>query len=148
MKVSQKGIDLIKSFEGCRLKAYLDSANIPTIGYGCIMYPTGVKVKLGEVCTQEEAEFYLKYEISLKSGPVNSFFSNVALTQNQFDAVVSFAYNCGVGALRKSTLLKKILANPNDPSIELEFMKWTKAGGKEIQGLVKRRQAESDLYFS
>ena len=147
MKISQKGVDLIKSFEGCRLKSYQDSVGIWTIGYGCIVYPTGVKVKEGEKCTQEEAEFYLKYEISLKSGPVSSMVTQ-PLTQSQFDALVSFAYNCGVGALRKSTLLKKININPNDPSIELEFMKWTKAGGKELNGLKKRRQAESDLYFS
>lgn len=147
MKVSQKGIDLIKSFEGCRLKSYQDSVGIWTIGYGCIVYPTGIKVKEGEKCTQEEAEFYLKYEIALKSGPVSSMVT-VPLTQSQFDALVSFAYNCGVGALRKSTLLKKVNANPNDPSIELEFMKWIKAGGKELNGLKKRRQAESDLYFS
>lgn len=147
MKVSQKGVDLIKSFEGCRLKSYQDSVGIWTIGYGCITYPTGVKVREGEKCTQEEAEFFLKYEISLKSGPVSSMVT-VPITQNQFDALVSFAYNCGVGALRKSTLLKKVNANPNDPSIELEFMKWTKAGGKELNGLKKRRQAESDLYFS
>lgn len=148
MKISDKGIELISQFEGCRLKAYKDSAGIWTIGYGTIMYPDGNKVKEGDIITHEDATTYLKYEISLKSKSVSAFTSNVVLSQNQYDALVSFAYNVGVGALQKSTLLKKVIKNPNDPTIEAEFLKWVKAGGKIITGLKKRRQAESDLYFS
>jgi lysozyme len=69
------------------------------------------------------------------------------INQNQFDALVSFAYNLGVGNLKSSTLLKKVNANPSDPTIRDEFMKWVNGGGKKLPGLVKRRQAEADLYF-
>lgn len=148
MTPSERCYSLIKQFEGCRLKAYLDSAGVPTIGYGTIMYPSGKKVQLGDTCTQAEAELYLKYEVILKAKSVNAFTSNVVLNQNQFDALVSFAYNLGVGALQKSTLLKKLRVKPNDPTLEAEFLKWVMAGGKKLNGLVKRRQMEADLYFS
>jgi len=148
MKPSEKCYEIIKQFEGCRLKAYKDSAGVWTVGYGTIMYPNGIKVKEGDICTQDEAVTFLKYEVILKSQSVNAFTSNYNLTQNQFDALVSFAYNLGVGALQKSALLKKIKHNPNDPSIEVEFMKWVNAGGKKIKGLVKRRQQEATLYFT
>lgn len=151
MKVSDEGVELIQQFEGCRLKAYLDSVGIPTIGYGTIMYPSGQRVKMGEKITQEDAMTYLKYEVSLKSKSVNAFVSNVVLNQNQFDALVSFAYNVGIGGLQKSTLLKKVIKNPNDPSIRNEFLKWDKGrvNGKltTLAGLTKRRQREADLYF-
>lgn len=148
MKPSEKCYSIIKQFEGCRLKAYKDSAGVWTIGYGTIMYPNGTKVKEGDKCTQDEAETFLKYEVILKSQSVNAFTSNYNLTQNQFDALVSFAYNLGIGALQKSTLLNKIKINPNDPAIEAEFMRWINAGGKPLTGLKKRRQQESDLYFT
>lgn len=148
MKISDNGVKLIYQFEGCKLKAYKDSAGIWTIGYGTIMYPSGEKVKEGDKITHEEAVTYLKYEISLKSKSVTAFTSKVVLNQNQYDALVSFAYNVGVGALQKSTLLKKVIKNPDDPTIEAEFMRWIKAGGKVVEGLRKRRQAESDYYFS
>lgn len=148
MKPSEKCYSIIKQFEGCRLKAYQDSVSVWTIGYGTIMYPNGTRVKEGDKCTQDEAETFLKYEVILKSQSVNGFTSNYNLTQNQFDALVSFAYNLGVGALQKSTLLKKIKINPNDPAIEAEFMRWINAGGKPLTGLKKRRQQESDLYFT
>lgn len=148
MKPSEHCYSLIKQFEGCRLKAYKDTASVWTIGYGTIMYPNGTRVKEGDKCTQDEAETYLKYEVILKSQSVNAFTSNYNLTQNQFDALVSFAYNLGVGALQKSTLLKRIKINPNDPAIEAEFMRWINAGGKPSNGLKKRRQSESDLYFT
>lgn len=146
MKPSDNCYNLIKQFEGCRLKAYLDSVNVPTIGYGTTYYPEGSKVKLGESITQERAEFLLRWQVLEKAASVAQIVSNV--NQNQFDALVSFAYNCGVAALKKSTLLKKVLANPNDPSIEAEFLKWCKAGGKELIGLKKRRQKEADVYFT
>lgn len=148
MKISPKGIDLVKRFEGCKLKAYKDPVGIWTIGVGIIRYPNGKPVKQGDVITQAQAEEYLMHELNMKAGQIQHHFYNVFLTQNQMDAIISFAFNCGVAALGKSTLLKKIKANPNDPSIELEFMKWVKGGNKVLPGLVKRRQAESDLYFS
>lgn len=148
MKPSGKCYDFIKQWEGCRLKAYKDSAGVWTIGYGTIMYPDGKRVREGDECSQDAAMMFLKYEVLLKAQSVAAFTSNYNLNQNQFDALVSFAYNLGVGALQRSTLLKKIKVNPNDPSIETEFNKWVIAGGKKLTGLVKRRQAESKLYFS
>lgn len=148
MKVGNKGLELVKKYEGCRLKAYADPIGIPTIGWGTIRYPNGQKVKLGDVITQAQADEYLMHELNIKGQQIAKHFHNVFLNQNQIDAILSFTYNVGVGALGKSTLLKKIKANQNDPSIELEFMRWNKAGGKILPGLVKRRQAEADLYFT
>lgn len=148
MKVSQTGIDLIKSFEGLRLKSYKDSAGVWTIGYGTIMYPGGQKVTEGETITRQQAEEYLSYEVELKAASVRAFTASLNLSQHQFDALVSFAYNLGVGALQRSTLLKKVKVNKYDPTIRDEFMKWVNAGGRRLQGLVRRRKAEADLYFS
>lgn len=148
MRPSDNCYNLIKQFEGCRLKAYKDAAGIWTIGFGTIEYPDGSKVKEGDSITTEKAEFLLKWQVLLKSGGVDAL---VKVNQNQFDALVSFAYNVGIGALKKSTLLKKILANPNDPTIEESFLQWNKARVKGVLtpllGLTKRRQAEADLYF-
>ena len=147
MKTSQKGIELIKQFEGFRLKGYLDSVNIPTIGYGTTVYPNGEKVKLSDVISKEKAEEYLINDIRKFEDFVNRWvLSNI--TQNQFDALVSFTYNLGPSNLQKSTLLKKVNKNPNDPSISKEFSKWVNAGGNKIQGLVNRRDAEAKLYFT
>lgn len=147
MTPSQKCIELIKQFEGFFSKAYLCPASVPTIGFGTIKYQNGKKVQLGETITMEQAEDELMYELK-KICMV--FKANV--NQNQFDALVSFAYNLGTGALLNSTLFKKVRANPNDPTIRDEFMKWNKArvGGKlkELKGLTRRRKAEADLYFS
>ena len=142
MEISRKGIDLIKKFEGCRLKAYRCSAGVPTIGYGNTYYEDGSKVKIGDVITQERAESLLKELVK------NYYHQHKHITQNQFNAITSFCYNVGNGNYNKSTLKKKLLANPNDPSIRNEFMKWNKAGGKELLGLTRRRKAEADLYFS
>jgi lysozyme len=142
MEISRKGIDLIKKFEGCRLKAYRCSAGVPTIGYGNTYYEDGTKVKLGDRITQERAELLLKELVK------NYYHQHKNITQNQFNAITSFCYNVGNGNYNKSTLKKKLLANPNDPTIRNEFMKWNKAGGKELLGLTRRRQAEADLYFS
>jgi lysozyme len=141
MKTSQTGIDLIKQFEGCRLKAYLCPAGIPTIGYG---HTHGVKI--GDKITQELAELLLKDDLNSEfEYYVNNYSLNI--NQNQFDALVSFVYNVGPGNFQKSTLLKKARKNPNDLTIAGEFMKWTKAKGKELPGLRKRRILESELYF-
>lgn len=148
MNLSDQLYSFIKNFEGCRLKAYNDGVGIMTIGYGSTMYPEGTRVKEGDMITQERAEFMLKWEVILKAKSVAAFLYNVVLKQQQFDALVSFAYNVGVGNLQKSTLLKKVKLNPNDESIRDEFMKWNKAGGKTLEGLTRRRAAEADLYFS
>ncbi len=144
MNVSQKGIDLIKQFEGLRLKAYQDSVGVWTIGYGTTVYPNGKRVKPGERISSLQAEEYIKVDINRRAAAIGELKVN----QNQFDAIVSFAYNLGLGAWNKSTLRKKVIADNNDPAIRDEFMKWVNAGGKRLPGLVKRRKAEADLYFS
>jgi lysozyme len=147
-KVNKAGIDLIKSFEGLRLKPYLCSAGVATVGYGSTIYPNRVKVTLKDApITETQAEEFLAHDLIYFEKQVDAFTTD-AVNQNQFNSLVSFAYNCGVGNLKSSTLLKKVNANPNDPSISAEFMKWTRAAGKIVQGLVNRRKKESDLYFT
>ena len=148
MTASDKCYSFIKNFEGCRLKAYNDGVGIMTIGYGSTMYPEGTRVKEGDVITQERAEFLIKWEVILKTKSIAVFLYNVILKQQQFDALISFAYNVGVGNFKKSTLLKKVKVNPADITIRDEFMKWNRAGGIVLNGLTKRRAAEADLYFS
>jgi len=147
MKVNKQGIQLVKSFEGCFLNAYLCPAKVWTIGYGSTKYPNKKPVKQGDKITQQEAETLLSDTLDEFSKGVYKLIKS-ELNDNQFSALVSFAFNLGVGALSKSTLLKKVNANPNDKTIESEFMKWVSAGGKRLNGLVRRRTAESNLYFS
>ena len=151
MKPSGNCLKVIKQFEGCRLKAYKDSVGIETIGYGNTRYTDGAKVQMGDVISIEKADAMLYITLQDFAYWVDHFVEQ-ALTQNQFDALCSFTYNVGVGAFRKSTLLKKINVNPSDPSIEAEFLKFNKGrvNGKltVLNGLTKRRQQESDLYFT
>ena len=146
MKLNKEGADLIKSFEGCKLKAYQCSAKKWTIGYGNTFFEDGTPVVAGNAISQQKAEDLFEL-IS------NEFSAKVAklvpshISPNQFGSLVSFAYNCGVVNLQKSTLLKKVNANYNDPSIRSEFLKWNKAGGKVLAGLTRRREAEANLYF-
>lgn len=148
MTASERCVYLIKQFEGCRLRSYKDPVGLFTIGYGVTVYPSGRKVGPGELITQAQAEEFLKFEIDLKAMSVNELTRDLGLSQGQFDALVSFAYNLGVGALKRSTLLKKVRIDPDDITIAGEFRKWVRAGGKVLAGLVRRRKAESDLYFS
>ena len=147
MKLSVKGLDYIKRFEGLRLTSYKDSIGILTIGYGCIKYPDGGLVKVGDTCTLSDAEHYLMNDLIRFEKGVNNLVK-VTLTQNQFDALVSFCYNLGVGSLEKSTMLKMINNNPNDPLIKNQFALWCNAGGKPNAGLLIRRKKEAEIYFS
>ena len=147
-EISDACIDLVKSFEGFFSKPYLCPANVPTIGYGTILYPNGKKVTLQDYsCTEEQAIEWMRFELNQKAKEVDAMTSD-AVTQHQFDALVSFAYNCGSGALKGSTLLKRVNANPSDPTIVDAFLMWTKADGKTLAGLISRRKAEAKLYFS
>jgi lysozyme len=147
-KISQKGLDLIKRFEGLKLNPYLCPAGIPTIGYGNTYYTDGKKVKLtDQSITQAKADELLKFLIQSYEKDVDSFCRD-DISQHQFDALTSFAYNCGPRNLKSSTLLKKVNLNPQDVTIRNEFIKWNKGAGKVLAGLTKRRQAEADLYFS
>ena len=147
-KLSQRGLDLIKRFEGLQLKPYKCPAGFATIGYGNTYYPDGKRVQLTDKpITQSIADELLKSLLPPYERAVDSFCRD-DINQNQFDSLVSFAYNCGIGNLQKSTLIKKVNANPKDVTIADEFMKWNKANGKVLVGLTKRRQAEANLYFS
>lgn len=141
------GYKLIQQFEGLKLKAYQDSVGIWTIGYGNITYLDGSKVKKGDEITREQADLMFKSTANKFALEVAKLI-NVCLTQNQFNALVSLAYNIGIGAFKGSTLLKKVNNNPNDKSIANEFLKWKYAGSKVIQGLLNRRIKESEVYFS
>jgi len=147
MTPSKNCIDLIKKFEGFRSEAYQDSVGIWTVGYGSTMWPDGKKVQPGQRMTIQEAEAVMTWELTRKGKEILSGLPTTIINQNQYDALVSFAYNLGVGALLKSTLFKKLKVNPNDPSIRTEFMRWVNAGGKRLTGLVRRREAETNLYF-
>lgn len=146
MKPSKQAIEIIKKYEGLFLNAYLCPASVPTIGYGTIRYPDGKPVKLGEKITLKKAEELLTWEVE----KIATQIPKVNVNQNQYDALVSFTYNLGIGNLLKSTLWRKVRTNPEDPSIKDEFMKWTKArvGGKltVLKGLVRRRTEEYSLY--
>lgn len=147
-KLSLKGFELIKRFEGLQLKPYICPAGIPTIGYGNTYYPNGKKVSLqDEPITQSIADKLLQSLLPPYEKAVDSFCRD-DINQNQFDALVSFAYNLGVGNLQKSTLIKKVNLNPKDVTIADEFLKWNKSNGSVLKGLTTRRQAEADLYFS
>lgn len=140
MKTSKRGIDLIKSFESLALKAYRCPAGVLTIGWG---HTAGVHE--GDECTEKEACEYLMDDLKAAEAAVCSIHAD--LSQEQFDALVSFVFNVGAGAFRSSTLRRKVEENQYDPSIKHEFARWNKSNGKVLPGLVRRRQAEADMYF-
>ena len=141
MKISQEGLSLIKKFEGLRLKAYKCSANVLTIGYG---HTGGVKETYK--ITLEEADSLLKKDIAKFEEYVSDNVM-VKLNQSQFDALVAWTFNLGPGNLRESTMLKKL--NSEDyASVPSEMKRWNKAGGKTLDGLIRRRKAESLLFES
>jgi len=147
MKLNQRGADLIKQFEGLKLKAYQCSAKKWTIGFGNTFYEDGSPVKQGDTITRERADTLFNLIADDFSSKVRPLVK-VNLNENQYSALVSFAYNAGIGNLQKSTLLRKVNANPNDPTIRAEFMRWNRAGGQVLNGLTRRREAEANLYFS
>ena len=145
MKMSDENRrNLLQRFEGCRLKAYRCPAGILTIGYGHTSAAGDPQVYETMVITQDRAEQILARDLAKFERAVEACVT-VPLEQNQFDVLVDFDYNAGVGALQKSTLLKKVNAQDFD-AVPAELMKWTKAGGKELLGLVKRRQAECAVW--
>jgi lysozyme len=141
MKLSKVGADLIKKYEGCRLTAYLCPANVWTIGWG----HTG-NVKKGQKISQAEADALFDKDIKRYVDGVNEIVK-VEVNQNQFDALVSFAYNCGVDALKKSTLAKFVNAKQFSKAAA-EFDRWNKGNGKVLPGLVRRRDEEQALFLS
>ena len=146
MKISARGLELIKEFEGFSSKPYLDVVKIPTIGYGNTYYPDGKKVTLNDKPISEiEATEMISYIAQKDFGDKIFPLIKVEVNQNQFDAMVSLAYNIGVGNFSKSTLLKKVNSGDFDGASN-EFLKWNKSGGKELLGLTRRREKEKDLF--
>jgi len=145
MSTSQNGINLISSFEGCELKAYLCPAKVWTIGFGTTVYPNGVKVKKGDSCTLDQAKQFKAHDLKRFEKTVDDLVQ-VPLTQNQFDALVSLTYNIGPGAFEKSTLLKKLNTGDYQGAAD-QFTVWNKGGGKVLQGLVNRRAKEKEVFL-
>lgn len=148
MKLNDDGYKLICEFEGLRLKPYLCSNRISTIGYGNTYYPNGKRVTLLDDAITKEYAFEIFKTIADKFAKRVDEMVKTELTQNQFNALVSFAYNVGTGAFATSTLLKKVNVNPNDVAIKNEFLKWVRANKKVIQGLANRRNKEALIYFA
>jgi lysozyme len=144
MRTGKAGIALIKEFEGLELKAYLCPANVWTIGYGHTAAAGPPPVRPGMTITPDEAENILRNDLVKYENAVERAVK-VDLTQRQFDALVSLCYNIGPGAFAKSTLVRKLNRGEYD-SVPAELMKWTKASGRELAGLVRRRRAEAKLW--
>lgn len=154
MTVSDSFFDLIEKFEGFVPCPYFDDAGVATIGIGTTYYPSGERVKKTDTCiSREDAVNILKLNLTEFIKQVDALTPDT-LTQNQFDALVSFSYNEGTTGFKNSTMLKKIRINPNDPSIANEFLKWDKVRNpkthilEDDKGLLSRRKKESALYFT
>jgi lysozyme len=158
LAINQKGIDLIKKFEGLVLKPYLCAAGVPTIGYGSTFYENGVKVKMTDSpITKERAEELLKNTLKKFEKEVAEILqpaisSGVKINSNEFSALVSFAFNVGTAALAKSTLIKKLNEGKSKEEVASLFMAWNKARNKNgelvpLEGLTRRRKAEMDLFL-
>jgi GH24 family phage-related lysozyme (muramidase) len=142
VKISEAGLSLIKSFEGCVLTAYLDAVGIWTVGYG----HTGPSVHRGLTITQKLAEDILAQDVRrFELGVLNNV--KVNLNQNEFDALVSFSFNVGVNALKNSTLLRLLNDGADRSIVAAEFLRWNKGGDKVLEGLTRRRQAEKALFL-
>ena len=141
MNISQEGLALIKKFEGCELEAYKCAAGVWTIGYGSTK-----SVKEGDTITQEEADELLLHEMEEYEGYINDLVET-NLKQNEFDAMVSWVFNLGPANLKSSTLLKVLnSSHPDWNDVPAQIKRWNKAGGKVLQGLIRRREAEARLF--
>ena len=147
MKTSNKGKAIIKQYEGFRAKPYLCPAGVPTIGYGATYYTDGRKVTLKDAPLSEADADKLLDEMVVKYEDAVNRYVQVPITQNQFDALVSFCYNLGQENLRNSTLLKKVNAKDYKSAAD-QFLRWNRAGGKVLAGLTKRRTDERKLFLS
>ena len=147
MNLSDNGLKLIKEFEGFRTNAYLDTAGVPTIGYGTTVI-NGNKVQMGSTITESQASDIIRQQIESIFVPAVNRNVKVPLNQNQFDALVSWVYNLGEGNLQSSTMLR--LLNQGDyASVPAQMLRWCKdAAGHESVGLKRRRQAEGELFAS
>ena len=140
-RTSQSGIDKIKEHEALRLEPYRDVAGILTIGYGHVL----INGEYWESITEEFAEELLRQDLAIAESAVSDYVE-VGITQNQYDALVSFTFNVGVNAFHDSTLLRKL--NAGDPSTANEFERWKYAGGQVVAGLLARRKREKALFLA
>jgi lysozyme len=147
MEVSKEGIAHLKKVESFRNNPYLDTSDVPTIGFGFTYYTNGKRVTMQDSpITLKEGLAMLKVIMKDFENAVNRLVTS-NINQNQFDALVSFSYNIGEGAFNESTLLERVNINPNDPSIEEQFKRWKYSGGRISNGLIRRRKQEIYLYF-
>ena len=159
MKTGEAGIKLIKHFEGCHYKPYLCPANLWTIGYGHVLYPEQIRLKLADrknyelkkqdnrKWSQEEVDDLLRKDLLRFENGLRRLLPSVPLKQNQFDALVSFSFNLGLGTLQRSTVRSALLRGDEERAIDV-LLKYRRAGGKILRGLERRRAAEADLFFS
>lgn len=140
MKASDACVQLIKTFEGLSTTAYKCPAGVLTIGYG---HTRGVEKD--QVITEKQATALLMSDLAAVGAGVERILGDITVTQNEFDALCSFAFNLGTGNLRKSTLLKQLKAGDRNAAAQ-EFLKWNKAGGRVMPGLTRRRKAEKRLF--
>lgn len=146
MQTNKSGLDLIKEFEGFRSHAYKCPAGVWTIGYGSTRYPDGAVVEPDDVVTQDEAHDLL-VDTVIQYQRVIDRSVTVSLSQNEYDALISFVYNVGTGAFVSSTLLKLLNDGASKLMVARQFDRWNKGGGKVLPGLVKRRAAERALFL-
>ena len=158
MRTGEEGIKLIKHFEGCHYKPYLCPALLWTVGYGHVLYPEQNRLKLSERKTfplhtshnrewsQEEVDDLLRKDLLRFENGVCRLLPTVSLKQNQFDALVSFSFNLGLGTLQRSTVRSALLRGDEEAAIDT-LLKYCRAGGKILKGLQRRRAAEADLFF-
>ena len=146
MKTGERGLDLIKEFEGCKLQSYKCPAGVWTIGIGSTRYSDGSAVRKGQTLANEEAALLLLAKtLAHYEHEVNAL--KVELSQNEFDALVSLTYNIGVRNLASSTLVKMLKAGDSKAEVAKQFLRWNKAAGKELAGLTRRRNAEAELFL-
>jgi len=158
VKTGEEGIKLIKHFEGCRFNPYLCSAMVWTVGYGHVLYPAQNRLKLSERKTftlhksddrkwsQEEVDDLLRKDLLRFENGLCRLLPTVPPKQNQFDALVSFSFNLGLGTLQRSTVRSALLRGDEETAIDV-LLKYCRAGGKILKGLQRRRAAEADLFF-
>ena len=140
-------LDLICDFEGFYADAYLCPAGVPTIGYGTIRYPNGERVKIGDKITHVDATRFLCFEVDEITRRLKNLIK-VPVSNNQFCALVSFCYNVGVNAFRRSTLLRRLNNGEPAKDVAAEFIRWIYADGHLLNGLIRRRAAERDLFLA
>ncbi len=146
MTISDKGLELIKKYEGFRSKVYKDAVGLPTIGFGTLIDTKEEQYLKTKIITEAEATQLLKYDVAKFEKAINDLV-NVTLNQNQYDSLCTFTYNVGIGNFKSSTLLKLINQSKFKEAAE-QFVRWNKAGGKELVGLTKRRLSEKELFLS